>query len=294
MEIKPTSATRTRVFVAVLALGVIAGALGLRETSVGTPESPSAESPQKPGVASESVAGSRAAPGISILASGSAAAPVAQKIFVAKPTATQLQTAWTQSAIRMKYLGACAQSHKCIGFDTSEPYSYDLDVSRQNAREIEDFTQVVKVWMETKGVEMPEEAQTIARYFLKTGNDDVKDAAIRLLDLAKPSAANLQSVAGALSSSSSGPLMKVFLKSELVKGCADRSLASICVSLVDRVVRKGSEGMQRVLARHSFSVYNPYTARVLVRFERSESPRSQNRLNLRLNREEAERFQRGG
>ena len=294
-----SSASRTRVFVAVLALGLIAGAIGFRAES-GAPDSANSEAHDSKSsgtvVASGAFTGSANAittPGISLISSGEKSATV-HKVFVTKPTLSQLQTAWKQSTIRMKYLDACTKSGKCAGFDSSEAYTYDLSVRQATARELEDFAQIQKVWMSTNGGDMPAEGQLLARYFLSHGNDDVKDAAIRLIDLAKPSVLNMQTVAEALTHSSSGPLMKVFLKSELVKSCAERSYAAVCVGLVNRTIQRGGEGVQKTLARHSLLIMNPYTARSFARFEQSESPRSQKRKYLRLNREEYQRYQRGG
>ncbi len=276
-----------RVFVAVLGLGVIVGAFSSR-TQKSTPSSPSSEEQINPGSVLMP-ASLRTLPGISLSSS-----EVKTTSAAASEQANPLVTAWKQSTARMKYLDHCADAGDCSGFDNTEAYSYDLDVHRQLAGEIDDFAKLTKSWMNVRGGDMPEEAQTLARYFLKTGNDDVKDSALRLIDIAPVSITNLKASIDAVEDSSSGPLMKVFLKSQMVKSSGDQSYAGLFVSLIERTMRKGSEGEQKALAKSGLALYNPYTAGALAKFEQSESPRSQKRLYLRLNREEYQRFQRGG
>jgi hypothetical protein len=291
MELK-SGARRARVFAAALALGLVIGAHGyfFSPTASGglkksAPNSPSGEEQQSPG---EGTGLRPASPGKSLVSNVKAAQ-------VAAPVGSELETAWKQSTIRMSYLESCEKSQTCTGFDTSEPYSYDLDVRRQTAREIEDFTKIANAWQAEHGGDFPEEAQKLARYFLDTGNDDVKEAALKLIELAPLSEANVTSAFGAVQTSTSGPLMTSFLKGTLAPAaCADSSFASTCVSFIAHTVRIGGEGVQKALARNSLNIESKLTVASLAAAEKQSSPRSINRLMYRLNRQEFQRQERGG
>lgn len=293
MEMK-NGAPRTRVFGAALALGLIIGAQayfsfpgstpgGVNEKAVSN--TPSGEEHESPGEG----AGLRPAlPGISLKSSNG------ERIEVLKPTASQLSKAWTQSTTRLKYLDRCERSGKCVGFDDSEAWSYDLDLRRQQAAELRDFKRIALAWQEQHGGVFPEEAQVVARYFLATGNDDVKEAALDLIEAAPVTAENLRTSLVAIETSASAPLMTRFMKGKLVAACSEASYAPMCVSFIKHTMRLGGENLQRAFARRSLEITNEHTIRALVHAERQLDPRSTKRLDMRLNREEWQRMQRGG
>lgn len=289
MEIRKSSrGSRTRVLVAALALGLVIGVYAmlsnggasstsetLFEKHNGAPGMPSGESRvQSPGQESGLRPDSR--PGISLAPAGF------------------LETAWKQSTARMKYLDHCQQTTTCSGFDNSEPSSYDLDVRKQTARELRDFTLIALAWKKQRGGDLPEEAQTVARYFLSTGNDDVKEEALVLIGLAPSSRENLHVALSALQGSASGPLMTSFLKGAVATWCSERDLSPQCVSFIRERFQIGGEGVRKALARQSLAITNEYTAPLLAKLEKRQDPRSQVALYLRLNNEEFARFQRGG
>ncbi len=286
MEVKKTSVVRLRVFAAVLALGLIAWAFGSRSPLASSPISPSSEQRNNSGSASGEQP--------QALPENSLPVNVGHAVFTSPPNETQLQTAWKQSTVRLKYLDHCATESVCTGFDNSEASSYDLDVRRQTAREIDDFVQISETWMAAQGGDLPQEAQTIAQYFLKTGNDDVKEAALKLIDLAKPSSDNLRAALNAVQNSSSGPLVKDLAQTDLIKSCAERELASMCVSFVRNRSLKGGEGVQKALARNSGAFMNEFTLAAFVAWENAESPRSQKRYFIEVTRVDFLRGQRGG
>jgi hypothetical protein len=275
MEVKK-SASRMRVLAAALGLGLVIGAHSYFSSTGSSPDearqsaptSPSGEEPSSPGAA----VGLRPAvgPGKSIAAS---------KGLIAPPTPTQLQTAWTQSTIRLKYLDQCEHSATCSAFNNEQPWSYDLDVRRQTAKEIEDFT---------------EEAQEIARYFLSTGNDDVKEAALGLIILAEPSEQNIRVALHAVADSVSGPLFKVLLTGPLAETSADPRFAPTWNSFINRTMKTGGEAAQKTVARYSARIFSEQTRRALAQAEKKQSPRSLSALYFRVNREEFDRSQHGG
>ena len=218
------------------------------------------------------------------------------QLISASPSRDQLSTVWKQSTTRLKYLDHCSQTDNCAGFDSSEPSSYDIDVNRQTAREIEDFTRLAQVWAKERGLAvLPEEAQTVARYFLANGNDDVKDAALKLLDLAPVNQVNLSAALSALKTSASAPLMRTLATTELVKNaCGQQSFAPTCLAFVKERNQHGGEYLQRMLAKHSLAFTNEYTLAYWKQQERSVSPRSIKAQYLRANNHEAEMMAKGG
>jgi len=294
MEMK-NSARRTRVFVAALALGLVIGAQATGLFSVSSPggatesaasNSPSGEERRSPG---EGV-GLRPAnlPGISLRAKDGS------RTEVAKPSPQVLAKAWEQSTIRLKYLDRCQQSGKCIGFDDSQAYSYDLDVRRQQAQEVRDFTRIALAWQTQHGGAFPEEAQKIGRYFLMTGNDDVKEAALDLMDHAPTTPENMRACLQGLGASASAPLMRDFMKSKMPSACADEANAAMCIAFIRHTMRFGGENFQKEFARRSLEITNEKTYPVLAQIERQQDPRSIKRLYFRVNRQEYQRMVRGG
>lgn len=307
MEVKNT-APRTRVLVAALALGLTIGATAVVPALVGPAPngkttSPSGEDPTSPVPAAglrpavgpgNSTARAGAAP-VGSAGAGTASGPTsgATTEAVAADGASELATRWKQSTTRLKYLDHCQQTANCAGFDDSQAYSYDLDVRRQQARELEDFTKIAQAWRdEHGGGDLPSEAQDVARYFLKTGNDDVKDAAIKLISLAQPSPENMQATLTAVEDSASGPLMKAFAKSSLAQACADEAYAQQCKAFIAHEMKMGGENVQKTLARYSLELMNEHTAPLFTEIERRQDPRSDKREFLRLNREEYQRLAR--
>jgi hypothetical protein len=290
MEVKK-SASRMRVLAAALGLGLVIGAHSYFSSTGSSPDearqsaptSPSGEEPSSPGAA----VGLRPAvgPGKSIAAS---------KGLIAPPTPTQLQTAWTQSTIRLKYLDQCEHSATCSAFNNEQPWSYDLDVRRQTAKEIEDFTAIANTWKAEHGGDLPEEAQEIARYFLSTGNDDVKEAALGLIILAEPSEQNIRVALHAVADSVSGPLFKVLLTGPLAETSADPRFAPTWNSFINRTMKTGGEAAQKTVARYSARIFSEQTRRALAQAEKKQSPRSLSALYFRVNREEFDRSQHGG
>jgi hypothetical protein len=179
------SARRTRVFAAALALGLVIGAQAYFSGSISTPggvtekasvKSPSGEERKSPGT--EAGLRPAALPGISFRGG-------------LKPTPSELSKAWTQSTTRLKYLDRCERSGKCAGFDDSAAYSYDLDLRRQQAAELRDFKRIALEWQDQHGGVFPHEAEMVGRFFLATGNDDVKEAALSLIEAAPITKENL-------------------------------------------------------------------------------------------------------
>ena len=291
MEVKNT-APRMRVLVRLaLGLGLVIGAhsyftsSGSRPADArqSAPKTPSSEAPPSPGAA----AGLRPAvgPGKSITVNG---------VQIAQPTRTQLQTAWNQSTIRMKYLDQCERSGTCSAFNNEQPWSYDLDVRKQTARELEDFTTIAETWKTEHGGDLPDEAQTIARYFLSTGNDDVKEAALALISLAEPCEQNVQVALHAVADSASGPLVKDLLTSPLAQTSADAAYAPMWNSFINRTMKTGGEGVQKNVARYSLNIMSEQTLPTLAQAAMKQAPRSLNALYFRVNRQEFERSQHGG
>ncbi len=290
MEVK-NKASRTRVFVAALGLGLVIGAhsyfaslgpspIGVRQS---TPKSPSGEEPSSPGEGAE--LRPAATPGKSKAVAGATSS---------RPPQTTLQTAWTQSTIRMKYLDQCELSGTCADFNNEQAWSYDLDVRRQTARELEDFTKIAEAWKAERGGDLPEEAQSIARYFLSTGNDDVKEAALGLISLAEPSEKNVRVALQAVADSASGPLVKVLLTGPLAKTSADPAFAPTWNSFIQRTMTTGGEGVQKNIARYSLNITSELTEPTLAQAAKRQSPRSQNALYFRVNHDESSRSRHGG
>lgn len=295
MEVK-NSASRMRVFAAALGLGLVIGAYsyvtspdGSFYSSGGTgqsaPKSPSGEKPSSPGAATGLLPAS--APGKSL------PAPFTGSLGTT-PVLTPLQIAWRQSTIRMKYLDQCERSGTCAAFENDQAWSYDLDVRRQTAAELEAFTSIAQSWKTEHGGDLPEEAQKLARYFLETGNDDVKEAALGLILLAEPSEANVSASLQAVAHSASGPLVKFLLTSKIVDTSATAAYAPMWNSFINETMKTGGEGVQKNVARYSLNILSEQTMASLAQVEKQQAPRSKNALYLRLNREEFERQRRGG
>ena len=167
-------------------------------------------------------------------------------------------------------------------------------MTRPQAAELRDFKKIALEWQEQHGGVFPREAEMVGRYFLSTGNDDVKEAALALMEAAPISVDNVRACLGSIESSASAPLMTSLMKSKLVAACSEAEYAPMCVSFIKHSMSAGGENLQKAFARNSLEITNPFTARVLAQVERQQSPRSLKRLYLRLNREEYERMQRRG
>ena len=139
-----------------------------------------------------------------------------KRVVVDAPTKPQLAKAWLQSTTRLKYLDRCEQSGKCAGFDNSAAYTYDLDVRKQQAAELRDFTRVARAYQRANGGDLPVEAQKVARYFLSSGNDDVKEAALGLMKYAPLTPENIKSSLRSLEDSADASLARDLLKSKAV------------------------------------------------------------------------------
>ena len=283
------SALRSRVLYAVLLIvGLVVGAQTIRfsKEESGTQKSPSGEAHASPGGAAvlRQLAPSGKSQAAAVVAVSAAAGVVADP--------DSLKTRWKQSSARLKYLDHCAHED-CAGFDQSKAWTYDINVHRETAREIGDFAALAVEWRDDHGV-FPAEASGVAQYFLQTGNDDVKEAALKLMDLAPVTADRMRASIGAVQTSASGPLMKVFLKSHMIESCAESNYASMCVHFIARAMEKGGANVQQTLARYSLQITNEKTAPILEQIEARQDPRSLTREYLRLNREEWRRFQRGG
>ncbi len=294
MEVNKSRVSRTRVLAAALLLGVIAGAFGFARSNGSSPSRLGAQETQSP---EEGVAASQSTPssGISFILNGSPQnTSSAQKVSVRKPNEDPMLVAWKQSTTRMKYLDQCERSESCVGFDQSEPYSYDLDVRRQTAREIRDFTQLTREWMRQRGGALPDEAQTVARYFLSTGNDDVKEAALKLIDLAPPSLENFRAALGAMKESASAPLMTVLMKSEIIKLGSEPDYTPVLLEFLKERMQRGGEAVRRELAKRSYALMNEKTDAFWVKQFRRSTPGSVVWRHLSLNVGERNSFKKGG
>ena len=293
MEVNKSGVSRTRVLAAALSLGVIIGAFGFARSNVSTPSRIGAQETQSP---EEGVAASQSTPssGISLMTGAPQSASHVEKVFVANPTEDQMQVAWKQSTTRMKYLDHCEKSESCVGFDMSQPYSYDLDVRRQTAQEIRDFTALAREWMKQRSGRLPEEAQTIARYFLSSGNDDVKIEALKLIDLAPPSLENFRASLAAMKESASAPLMTVLMKSEIIKLGSDPEYSPVLVEFLKERMQRGGEAVRRELAKRSYTLMNDQTDAFWASQFRKATPGSVIWRYLSSNVGERNTFKKGG
>lgn len=197
------------------------------------------------------------------------------------------ETRLKQSAARLKYLDHCAHV-ECPNFNAQNPWSYDLDVNKQIARELEDYALLSR---------NPDEIEKVARYFLKTGNDDIKEAALELLAKSPITENNMKTAFVAMSETVSAPLTKQFLKSPFAMACSDRQYASLCSAWIKDRMRRGGENVQKTLARYSLDLTNESTASLFAQLERREAQRDPFSLKtryLRANNAEFGRQRNGG
>lgn len=260
---------------AVVGLGLVA-VTHHRTTSAQTV--PSSEERESPG---ESAGLRPAAP------SGKSQAPNDAPVTVTRVYTKTHEMRVRQSLARLSFLDHCVHAD-CPGFKVSEAWSYDVDVNKQLAQEINEYA--------TLAGSTPE-AEKAARYFLANGNDDVREAALQLLAQAEVSRESMQSVFGAMAQTTSSPLMKQFLKSKFAAACGDEAYANLCIAWIKDRMLHGGENVQKALARYSLEITNEYTAPLLAKYERIEAKRDPFSLKtryLRANNAEFGRLQRNG
>lgn len=223
---------------------------------------------------------------------GPAATPVvsASAVSDSSQASNSLAQEWRAATRRLKALEECQESLEC-DFPQDSPASYSYAVDEALAQELRQFSSVAQKW-QGHGGQVPTEAQAVARHFLSSPSDEVKEAAIELLAVAPPSAENMRAVIGGLRDSVSGPLYQTGLE-ELGRYAHSDESSEISAFLLE-TMRQGGHYAAEEVARATLPFINPATFKQYLGALAEMSPRSSTYLHLKLNLEEYARMQRGG
>jgi hypothetical protein len=224
--------------------------------------------------------------------SASTVAPV-----VIAPTASDssqvlspLAQEWRSATSRLKALEDCQESLEC-DFPQDSPASYSYAVDEAMAQELRHFSDIAQKWKD-RGGQMPTEAQAVARHFLTSPSDEVKEAAIELLAVAPPNSENMRAVIDGLRESVSGPLYQTGLE-ELSRYARGEESSEISAFLLETMKQGGHYAAEEV-ARATLPFINTTNFKQYLGALAEMSPRSSTYLHLKLNLEEYARMQRGG
>ena len=236
----------------------------------------------KPGE-SDALVNSESSAGSSATVEVSAAESALEKIE------TQSAGPFEQSVQRLKYLDFCSKNESC-DFSHETAQSYQLEVQAELEFQLRDLKEFIQLKM-NQGQSVSEEAQTLARYFVFSGGDRVKLAAIEILNLAPISRENLMSMLAGVERSSSPLVMRAGLKeSERYLDAPER--AAIETFQINAITR-GTHAIQLEAARNGEFMCGD-RAGDFAAIEREAEPRSQVRQFLQLNREECRHRLQGG
>ena len=199
--------------------------------------------------------------------------------------------AWKQSTARLKYLDRCVKSQHCEGFSQESPDDYYLETRLAQAAEILEFKKIATEWqIAFGGSQLPKEAFEIAKHFLKTGDDYVKDAALELVADTEPSFQERDALLKALSDSGSGPLYEKAMRGALLKYKGD--------PLVDRLLlyqaARGATKVQSVIAMQSLPFLTGENQGLFEIVASKKNQRSMEAAYWRANFAEKERMNEGG
>jgi hypothetical protein len=206
------------------------------------------------------------------------------------PEVDALTQEWRTTTARLKELEECMTSQSCP-FPQDTPSSYSYAVNEALAAELRHFAVVAGQWQETGG-QIPEEAQQVARHFLASPSDEVKEAAIEFAAAAPPSPENMRAVIGGLRDSVSGPLYKTGLE-ELVRYANTEQSSEVNTFLLETIKHGGHYATEEI-ARSALPFINSSNVDQYKAALREMNPRSTTHLHLKLNLEEWARMQRGG
>ncbi len=199
--------------------------------------------------------------------------------------------AWKQSTARLKYLDRCVKSQNCEGFSQESPDDYYLETRLAQAAEILEFKKIATEWQTAFGVtQLPKEAFDIAKHFLRTGDDYVKDAALELVADTQPTLQERDALLKALSDSGSGPLYEKAMRGALLKYKGD--------PLVDRLLlyqaARGATKVQSVIAMQSLPYLTGENQGLFEIVASKKNQRSMEAAYWRANFAEKERMNEGG
>jgi hypothetical protein len=207
------------------------------------------------------------------------------------PEAESIASDWKTTTARLKELEECERSETC-NFPQDTPSDYTYAVNEALAAELRHFAEVAQRWQEKNGGHIPQEAEQVARHFLASPADEVKEAAIDFLAVTPPSPENMRAIVNGLRDSVSGPLYKTGLE-ELVRYAGSENAAEVNAFLLDTLKHGGHYAADEV-AQASLPFMNESNVDQYRALLRDLSPRSSAYMHIKLNLEEWARMQRGG
>ncbi len=214
-------------------------------------------------------------------ASGSSATGSVVKMLVTDEQRSQLKYA-VKELVRLE---KCYQLQNC-DFDQSTPTKYEQALQAELVSHMQAFADADNV------LRFPNEAQIVARHFLKFPNDDIKENALKILEQSPTSTENCRAVISALEESASSTLYTQGLG--LLKSYVGTPEQRLVDAFVIKTVESGPIYPAREVARRALSFMSESNLPEFERLMKDMSPRSLTYRYLKSNHDEYMRMQKGG